>query len=923
MVRDALVVGISHYQKLPRLHAPSHDAEAIARCLQNYGEFRVHRMPEIIEANTPKVGQHTAVTTRQLENALIQLFKPAGKQVPQTAVFYFSGHGFQRNAGIREGYLATSETDAEAGIYGLSLFWLRRLLQESPVPQKVIWLDCCHSGELLNFLEADPGARQGSDRLFMAASREFEAAYQSLETDYSVFTEALLAGLRPEQAEQGLVTSHSLMRSVSQQLKGEIQQPLFETSGSEIILTRAGRYVAALPTSPTSTLDRLKQLSLKFCPYQGLAAFTERHGDFFFGREELTAQLLQSVERQRFCAVVGASSSGKTSLLRAGLVHQLQAGKLSGSHQWQIKYLTPTDSPLTSLATAFIDPDAIGLARAEQLRQALGFLEAGGHGLNQLVQASFAPPQSSSQTVVQKQTRLQTATKPQLLLIVDQLEEIFSQCRDEVQRQKFFDCILQALQEPETRLRVVVALRGDYKDALNLYPTLSVLMRQSLLTVTALSYEKIKSIIIEPAKKLKIQYDPNLLYSILLDVVGAPGELPLLQLTLAELWHRQIANASQPTSQLTLEAYAELGGVREILSQRATAVYESLSAAEQQAAQRIFLCLCELGEGTEDSRRRIQKSELINHEFSAELIEQTLEKLVTAKLVVVNSTQQSSPMGRQTESWLSQSASVDAALVTVDTVDIVHESLIRSWSLLRNWLQAKREILRQQRRLEAAAQEWQQQGQPLALDYLLSKNRLTEAELFWQNHPTEPSALAQQYLKQSRQVRRRTYLRVGLLGFLLPCVVSTGLVWLLNSHQSTQETVSAGQTGEIAEMQRRAKSTPTATALSPTQPLQSTAIASAPATQPTAAELSTVLQVSQAQTANQPQAIEPGSAAALDSLSLFQLQVAQLAASTPTTMANCSALEFFTPQSPGLSAKALPPSPLHWPTPSPMLAICQ
>ncbi|WP_346292797.1 caspase family protein [Sphaerothrix gracilis] len=873
MVRDALVVGVSHYQKLPRLQSPSYDAEAIASCLQNHGEFRVHRMPEIIESSTPKVGQHTAVTTRQLENALIQLFKPAGKHVPQTAVFYFSGHGFQREAGIREGYLATSETDPEMGIYGLSLFWLRRLLQESPVPQKVIWLDCCHSGELLNFLEADPGAHQGSDRLFMAASREFESAYQSLGSNYSVFTEALLAGLKPEKSETGIVTNHSLLRSVSQQLKGEIQQPLFETSGSEIMLTRSSGRTATLSTSPVPTLDRLKQFALKFCPYQGLSAFTERHGDFFFGREEATAQLLQSIERQRFCAVIGASSSGKTSLLRAGLIHQLQQNKLPGSRQWQIRYITPTDSPLTSLAAAFIDPNASGLVRAEQLRQAMSFLQAGGQGLNQLVQTSFAPQQAATQTFIQQQTQLQTAAKPQLLLVIDQLEELFSHCQEEFQRQQFLDCILQALQEPETRLRVVVALRGDYQDALNRYPTLSVLMRQNLLVVPPLSYEKIKSTITEPAKKLKIQYDPNLLYSILLDIVGAPGELPLLQLTLAELWQRQIANACDASTELTLEAYAELGGVRQILSQRATAVYESLTEAEQQAARRIFLCLCELGEGAEDSRRRIQKAELINHEFSAELIEQTLEKLVTAKLVIVNSAQrsdQTQPRGQ----WPKPAPRDRLAPVTRDTVDIVHESLIRNWSLLREWLQDKREILRQQRRLEAAAQEWQQQGQPLALDYLLSKNRLSEAELFWQRHPSEPSALAQQYLKQSRQVRRRTYLQVGILGFLLPCMVSTGLVWLLSSRQGAQEALSSAQRGEIAEMRSRSGLASLATP----QP----SAAQPRTTQTEVAAPTTASPLEQRQLANETDSIETNFSAA-DIASLLQLQISQTSESQLNT----------------------------------------
>ncbi|NJN30419.1 MAG: hypothetical protein HC824_08315 [Synechococcales cyanobacterium RM1_1_8] len=163
MSRDALVVGLNHYQCLPSLGAPSHDAESIAQRLSQDGGFRVQRLPEVIQAGQPLVGQG-GICLRELEAALVKLFKPNGVSIPETALFYFSGHGIQKAAGINEGFLATSDTDPDRGLYGLSLFWLRRLLQESPVRQRVIWLDCCHSGAFLDFLEADPGARAGTSR---------------------------------------------------------------------------------------------------------------------------------------------------------------------------------------------------------------------------------------------------------------------------------------------------------------------------------------------------------------------------------------------------------------------------------------------------------------------------------------------------------------------------------------------------------------------------------------------------------------------------------------------------------------------------------------------------------------------------------------------------------------------------------------
>ena len=148
MSRDALVVGINNYKSdvLPDLNAPYHDAEAIATRLENDGDFKVWRMPEAIDrkTNKPFIGKTLNVSLSQLQAALVKLFKPDGDYIPETAFFYFSGHGVRQNLGIAEGFLATSDVYSEKNFNGLSLQWLRRLLQESLVRQQIIWLDCCH-----------------------------------------------------------------------------------------------------------------------------------------------------------------------------------------------------------------------------------------------------------------------------------------------------------------------------------------------------------------------------------------------------------------------------------------------------------------------------------------------------------------------------------------------------------------------------------------------------------------------------------------------------------------------------------------------------------------------------------------------------------------------------------------------------------
>ncbi|NER51540.1 MAG: caspase family protein, partial [Symploca sp. SIO1A3] len=197
MIRDALVVGINTYQysDLRNLQAPAEDAEAIAQRLEQDGEFRVWRLPEAIhrETHQPFVGKKRGVKLSQLKQALVKLFLPEGNSIPDTGLFYFSGHGLRKTLGIPEGFLATSDVNPDVEFNGLSLKWLRELLRKSPIKQQIVWLDCCHSGELLNFQqEADPGEQgKGRDRCFIAASREFELSFEEIGSDYSVLTKVL------------------------------------------------------------------------------------------------------------------------------------------------------------------------------------------------------------------------------------------------------------------------------------------------------------------------------------------------------------------------------------------------------------------------------------------------------------------------------------------------------------------------------------------------------------------------------------------------------------------------------------------------------------------------------------------------------------------------------------------------------------
>ena len=239
MARDALIVGINRYQYqgLPNLNSPALDAEAIAVLLEQYGDFRVTRLPEAVNTEKqPYVAQGLELGLNDLEKALEKLFMPESRSIPDTALFYFSGHGLRKKRGVSEGFLASSDCDPQKSFWGLSLRWLRELLAESPIKQQILLLDCCHSGELFNCNEANPGDRGSArDRCFIAASREFEAAQVSLDSEYSVLTQALLQGLDPQR--QASITNFGLVDYLDQQLDKHTQRPIYSNFGEPIILT--------------------------------------------------------------------------------------------------------------------------------------------------------------------------------------------------------------------------------------------------------------------------------------------------------------------------------------------------------------------------------------------------------------------------------------------------------------------------------------------------------------------------------------------------------------------------------------------------------------------------------------------------------------------------------------------------------------
>ncbi len=707
MSRDALVVGINQYPYISHLKTPAFDAEAIAHILEQYGNFRVKRLPFTGQINALQVDPKQLVTVEELKTAIAQLFNPQGDNIPDIALLYFAGHGLRETlGGISEGYLATSDASPRKNIWGVSLQWLRRLLQESPVRQQIVWLDCCHSGELLNFDEADPSNREGRDRCFIAASRDFEVAYGGGE--HGVLTNALLQALDPKRHPEGRVTTKTLVASLKQALEAVPVPQRFrhDYSGNEIILT----------------LDRKEKSThpaFAGCPYKGLDYFKTEDHEYFYGRTALTDKLLEKVRSKNFLVVLGASGSGKSSLVRAGLLYQLQQGlKLSGSDHWQIyQPFTPGENPLQRLA--------------EVMGKELQILD-GKFLLEQVIKDS---------------------PSDRIVLVVDQFEEVFTLCQNNSKRQQFFDCLLDTLEQTGNKFCLVLVMRTDFLDKCLPYSRLATLLgdESTHAIITPMTAKQLEEAIRVPASKVGLEIENALIKQILEDLGASdasgviegeieesaqkhePESLPLLEYTLEQLWLQP-----RMLDLLTLTSYQELGGVRGALRKQADAIFHELTPEEQLATRRIFVSLTRLGEGTEDTRRRVAQTDLVTAQLPVALIDQVVQKFAQKRLLVITS-------GSATGETVAETVS--------PLVEVAHEALIRHWPRLLGWLDENRDMLRRQRRIDAEAKQWAENGKKP--EYLLQGSRLGDAEEFLAAYPEELSNLAVEVVRESQRERDR------------------------------------------------------------------------------------------------------------------------------------------------------------------------
>lgn len=484
-------------------------------------------------------------------------------------------------------------------------------------------------------------------------------------------------------------------------------------------------------------------------PFRGLRAFGEADAAVFYGRAELVNALVAKTDHSPFVAVTGPSGSGKSSLVLAGLVPRVRAaGAL-------VATMTPGTDPNASLAVA-LGPVAG--------KDAEPVVSSGGFADQRAIVDAFAA----------------VGATDRLVLIIDQFEELWTVSEPD-SRRRFIDGLADAI--AASSVQVIATLRADFFDRPLTDPVLGPLVAPNAFGVTPLTAKELHEVITAPAAAAGVRFEPALTSRLVSDAVDQPGTLPLLQFTLAELFERRNG------SNIPLDAYEEMGGLAGSISRRADDVYASFNADEQDATQRLFSRLVTPGDGNEDTRRRVERTDL------AGVPGRVVDAFVSARLLTAD-------RDRTTRR---------------PTVEVAHEVLLQSWPRLRSWLADDRAWLRELRALSGAAGEWERGGRDNA--DLYRGARLAVVEELANAHPgaltyTESSFLARsldersagevaakEQLDEKVRQNRRLRQRLAALAVFAAAAVIAGAVALAQRQQAHRQQAVAVQQRSLAETQ--------------------------------------------------------------------------------------------------------------------------
>jgi WD40 repeat protein len=717
----------------------------------------------------------------------------AAEQAARSLLVYYVGHGLVSQDGAL--YLATQTTDRRpthlkhtALAYGT----VRDYLLESAARSLVVVLDCCFSGLAAGSL-GDPAdevvslAEISGAYVLTSAGRD-ELALAPPGARHTGFSGALLRLLTDGDPDgPASLTLHGVYRSLSRILPAQgLPRPRCRFTGQigELVLAPNPGYQP--PASAESADLRSPEddgPAVAVCPYKGLAAFEPEDAGWFFGRERLTTMLVGRLADRYDDAtplvVVGASGAGKSSLLRAGLLPALGRGELAvaGSATWPHLLFTPTADPVGALASRVAE--LAGVA-AEPLAGELS--------------ADPVRLLSTLRRALRVRAGGRDAAGARVVLVVDQFEETFTQCADEHARQVFVRALCAAAHGggAEPAALVVLGVRADFYGRCAAFPELLPALQDRQVVVGPMTISELRAAVEKPAAATGLGLQPGLVEVLLRDLGAGgpglaggdpipatggagdePGRLPLLSHALLATWQQRHGRT------LTVAGYQATGGIHQAIAVTAERAFARLDAAGQQTARLLLLRLIQLGEGTEDTRRRVDRDRLI-----AEL-----------------------PDSARAAEVLDVFAAEDARLVTVDqdTVEITHDALLRAWPRLREWIDNDRTGLLVHQQLVEAAHAWERDRRDptglyrgsrltLARDWAHSdQHRETLGPLAWAFLDASIQRDAEEQRAARRRARRRVQLTATLAGLLVVSLVTAGFAFQQQRAAEEQQLVATAR----------------------------------------------------------------------------------------------------------------------------------
>lgn len=737
----AVVIGINQYVNgIPELKTAVNDAIEIAHTLETKYQYLVLRL-----LDEDATGAHLKELFAAFEQQTFPLSDRTTTQLhpDDRLLFYFAGHGFAQedalaNADGPVGFIVPQDARMDNDSSLLPMKRLHDALLALPCRHLLVILDCCFAGAFRwagqrEVVRSQKMYRERYERFIAGCAQQVitsaaddEKAADSLyrfgqrseHEGHSPFAELLLKGLcgEADYSRDGVITATELYVYIHGELgKTSAKQ----TPGmSQLKRHDKGEYIFPIPSFEPNQLDKAPLLDENANPYKGLESFEENDSDKFFGRKALTEKLQEFVTINPLTVVLGASGSGKSSLVKAGLIPLLK----KNPNSWRIlPPIRPGESPFNALNKALERENLPVFAIPSQVSHSSDNSQWYEQGLQNLS--------------VNLSAWRNLHPNSKLLLVIDQSEEVVTLCRSDTEREMFLCGLARALKAFPDWLRIVLTLRSDFEPQVRetaLEPDWS----GARFIVPAMTREELRQAIVEPASAKVMYFEPPTLVDQLIDeVVQMPGALPLLSFTLSELYLKYIKSAREGKRNnraITQEDYEELGGVARSLTQRADWEYDELvkvDPAYKQTLRHVMLRMVAVG-GGELARRRVLCTELEYPELENARVKEVIERFVAARLLV---------KGRDIDNQ--------------EYVEPAHDVLVRGWQKLLNWKQQEQENLILQRRLTPAALEWKSQQQAKflwnadpRLDLL---KQILNSSHNWFN--TLEAEFVQQSLKQKRK----------------------------------------------------------------------------------------------------------------------------------------------------------------------------